>query len=513
MNSAGAVAHDLARRVRRAHGNRPAPLAVELIGRLAVARRRPRTPAASARPAAARTATASTPSARSRSAQPSAPVVVAGAAGQRDTGARARRDHATFATAPPKCGTKRSTSPPSSAPLARRSGRPVPRRDTGSRPEVALIGRDVILAGRAGLASTSTRSRSPERPSSTDSAVRRARPCCTCTAPRRAPTTGPRSWSARAAWRPTCSASGARARPGILDYTLPAYVDFVEEFLDALDADSVTLVGHGWGAAIGLAFAQRHPAAGRAAGDHRRRAAARTGSAGRRWFAAWRVPGIGELLMGSVNRWLLARTLRARVRVARRVARRADRRRLGAVRPGHPACDPAPAPLHRPIGAGRRRERAERAGAAGAGRLGRAATRGSTRRWPTPTPQRLPRARARAHPRAPGTGRGSISLGVDRARDSLRDRQLMATADLPLPAVARPRVSLDLLAAAGADARRRRLRGRVRDHLAAEPRPGRAPVPRAAVSPSRASGSGTTGGTRATTSSATACCSRPSRPR
>ncbi|HEX4447787.1 MAG TPA: alpha/beta fold hydrolase, partial [Polyangiaceae bacterium] len=52
---------------------------------------------------------------------------------------------------------------------------------------------------------------------------------------------------------------GRTDKPGNLDYSLTAYVLFVERFLDALDVRKVVLVGHGWGAAIGLLFAQRHP--------------------------------------------------------------------------------------------------------------------------------------------------------------------------------------------------------------------------------------------------------------
>ncbi len=102
---------------------------------------------------------------------------------------------------------------------------------------------------------------------------------------------------------------GRSSKAGFLDYTLPAYVDFVEEFLAATDAYNVTLVGHGWGAAIGLAFAQRHA--------HRVERLAIIDAVplldGFRWpplVRRLRVPGIGELLMGSVNQSLLARTLR-----------------------------------------------------------------------------------------------------------------------------------------------------------------------------------------------------------
>jgi pimeloyl-ACP methyl ester carboxylesterase len=103
---------------------------------------------------------------------------------------------------------------------------------------------------------------------------------------------------------------GRTDKAGNHDYSLSAYVLFVERFLDMLDVDEVVLVGHGWGAAIGLLFAQRHP-------ERVTRLAiidAIPLLEGFEWPAVlrWtRRPGLGELLMGSVNRWLLARILRA----------------------------------------------------------------------------------------------------------------------------------------------------------------------------------------------------------
>jgi pimeloyl-ACP methyl ester carboxylesterase len=102
---------------------------------------------------------------------------------------------------------------------------------------------------------------------------------------------------------------GRTSKAGNLNYTLPAYGSFVEQFLDALAIDRVALVAHGWGAAIGLLFAQAHP-------DRVLRLAIVDAVPlldGFRWPAVarwWRRPGVGELLMGSVNRWLLARQLR-----------------------------------------------------------------------------------------------------------------------------------------------------------------------------------------------------------
>jgi pimeloyl-ACP methyl ester carboxylesterase len=103
---------------------------------------------------------------------------------------------------------------------------------------------------------------------------------------------------------------GRSSKAGFLQYTLAAYVDFLEQFLAVTDAHTVTLVGHGWGAAIGLVFAQRHA--------HRVDRIAIIDAVplfdGFQWpplVRRLRLRGIGELLMGSVNQWLLARTLRA----------------------------------------------------------------------------------------------------------------------------------------------------------------------------------------------------------
>jgi pimeloyl-ACP methyl ester carboxylesterase len=103
---------------------------------------------------------------------------------------------------------------------------------------------------------------------------------------------------------------GRTSKAGNLDYSLPAYALFLERFLDALAVPEVSLVGHGWGAAIGLLFAQRHP-------DRVTRLTIINAVPlldGFQWpaIARWcRRPAIGELLMGSINRRLLARILRS----------------------------------------------------------------------------------------------------------------------------------------------------------------------------------------------------------
>lgn len=103
---------------------------------------------------------------------------------------------------------------------------------------------------------------------------------------------------------------GRSAKGGHLDYSLNGYVGFLERLLAELELDRVAIVGHGWGAAIGLVFAQRHP-------DVVERIAVidavplLEGFTWPRMARYWRRPVLGELLMGSTTRWLLARTLRA----------------------------------------------------------------------------------------------------------------------------------------------------------------------------------------------------------
>ncbi len=103
---------------------------------------------------------------------------------------------------------------------------------------------------------------------------------------------------------------GRSSKAESLAFTLPAYADFVEAFLAQLETDSVALVGHGWGAAAGLAFAQRHP--------HRVQRLVLIDAvpllAGFQWpplVSRLRRPVIGELLMGSTNRRVLGRVLRS----------------------------------------------------------------------------------------------------------------------------------------------------------------------------------------------------------
>lgn len=102
---------------------------------------------------------------------------------------------------------------------------------------------------------------------------------------------------------------GRTSKAANLDYTLHGLAAFLERFVASLQIEQLTIVGHDWGAAAGLVFAQRHP------GRVRRLVLcdALPLLPGFRWSRAaslFRKPGIGEMVMGSTPRWLLARTLR-----------------------------------------------------------------------------------------------------------------------------------------------------------------------------------------------------------
>lgn len=103
---------------------------------------------------------------------------------------------------------------------------------------------------------------------------------------------------------------GRSGKAGNLDYTLAGLAEFLERLLGALALDRVRLVGHDWGAGAALVFAQRHP-------ERVERLALCSPlplTDGFHWHRLARMlrsPGIGELLMGSVPCWLLARILRS----------------------------------------------------------------------------------------------------------------------------------------------------------------------------------------------------------
>ncbi len=103
---------------------------------------------------------------------------------------------------------------------------------------------------------------------------------------------------------------GRSSKAQALRYSLPGYADFLENLIRSLQIDEVSIVGHGWGAAVGLVYAQRHPerVTRLAIVD----AVPLIGSF--RWppiARRWRRVGVGELLMGSVGKRTMARALRS----------------------------------------------------------------------------------------------------------------------------------------------------------------------------------------------------------
>jgi pimeloyl-ACP methyl ester carboxylesterase len=103
---------------------------------------------------------------------------------------------------------------------------------------------------------------------------------------------------------------GRSSKAGYLEFSLPAYVRFLEDFLRVTDAGDVSLVGHGWGGAIALAYAMAHPIQAQRVTI----IDAIPMLPGFKWprnYRRMRQPAIGELMMGSFGRRMLARSLRS----------------------------------------------------------------------------------------------------------------------------------------------------------------------------------------------------------
>jgi pimeloyl-ACP methyl ester carboxylesterase len=96
---------------------------------------------------------------------------------------------------------------------------------------------------------------------------------------------------------------GRSGKPGYLRYTIDEYDRFIERFLDEVEVERVQLVMHDWGA-VGLAFAQRLP-------KRVERLAVINAVPflpGYRWHRTarlWRTLGVGELAMGTTDRFVL----------------------------------------------------------------------------------------------------------------------------------------------------------------------------------------------------------------
>jgi len=103
---------------------------------------------------------------------------------------------------------------------------------------------------------------------------------------------------------------GRSGKGGHLDYSLAGLTEFLERFLAEIQVEKVKLVAHDWGAVLALTLADRHPNRVETLVLFNAPPVLGGGFAWPRPMRLWQTPLIGEGLMGSTNRWLLARTLR-----------------------------------------------------------------------------------------------------------------------------------------------------------------------------------------------------------
>jgi pimeloyl-ACP methyl ester carboxylesterase len=108
---------------------------------------------------------------------------------------------------------------------------------------------------------------------------------------------------------PDLQGFGRSGKRGDLDYTIAGFDRWLERFLEFAGVERVRLVVQDWGA-VGLVFAQRFP-------ERIERLVVIDAVPllpGYRWHPTariWRTPGLGELLMGSTNKWTLRLILRS----------------------------------------------------------------------------------------------------------------------------------------------------------------------------------------------------------
>ena len=103
---------------------------------------------------------------------------------------------------------------------------------------------------------------------------------------------------------------GRSGKGGHLDYSLDGITRFVEWFLAEMQLDTVKLVAHDWGAAVGLTLAGRHPERIERLVLLNAPPILGRGFSWPRLVRIWRTPLIGEGLMGATTRGMLARALR-----------------------------------------------------------------------------------------------------------------------------------------------------------------------------------------------------------
>jgi pimeloyl-ACP methyl ester carboxylesterase len=101
---------------------------------------------------------------------------------------------------------------------------------------------------------------------------------------------------------------GRSGKGGHLDYSPAGLAGFVERLLGHLSVDEVQVVGHDWGAAVALTFAERNP--GRVSRFVLVNPPPAAHGDWPRILNWWRTPALGELVMGAIPKRLLARELR-----------------------------------------------------------------------------------------------------------------------------------------------------------------------------------------------------------
>ena len=135
--------------------------------------------------------------------------------------------------------------------------------------------------------------------------------------------------------RPTCPGFGASAKRGDLDYSIDGYADWLERFCALAGLDRRPARRCTTGASVGLAWAQRGPS-GSSGSSRSTPCRSCRATAGTRSRACGASPVLGEAAMGMAV---------GPGRAPAAAGRAAPEPVLAALRPGHPAGDPAAVPL------------------------------------------------------------------------------------------------------------------------------------------------------------------------
>ena len=212
------------------------------------------------------------------------------------------------------CESTVSTSSPTGSPWGSITGIPyiARRRSRTARTRLARglrqgVGTREVSSPRRWPRSPSTTTRSAISPCSGAAPRATSRPCSTCTASRRARTTGSAFLERTGGLAPDLPGFGRSGKRGDGDFTMPGYDRFVETFLDHAEVERVRLVVHDWGV-VGLLWAQRFP-------ERVERLVVINAVPllpGYRWHRVarlWRMRGVGEVAVGLSTRWAWRRAL------------------------------------------------------------------------------------------------------------------------------------------------------------------------------------------------------------